>query len=128
MNKEIEIIGFDKGINAAADYTQKVLQELVELSRGVGNEKPIKILSVLVDILPLAIRGIRLEPVDEYQQCSGQDQPDFPCGSDCPCRRKTEKTRPLNCRQRLIDEGQSYPRSSCSVCGSILLKNWKCPY
>lgn len=29
-------------------------------------------------------------------------------------------TRPANCRQRLIDEGKPYGRSTCQSCGSIL--------
>lgn len=37
-------------------------------------------------------------------------------------------SRPSDCRDRLQEEGQPYPRSSCSACGTLLRQDWKCPY
>ena len=36
--------------------------------------------------------------------------------------------RPSNCRERLREEGEPYPRSNCWVCGTLIRPNWQCPW
>ncbi|AMO44242.1 hypothetical protein DSS3P8_184 [Roseobacter phage DSS3P8] len=37
-------------------------------------------------------------------------------------------TRPANCRERLREEGKSYPRSGCGVCGTNLRTGLVCKH
>ena len=36
--------------------------------------------------------------------------------------------RPSNCRELLRESGAPYGRSTCQACGSILRRNWQCPW
>lgn len=41
---------------------------------------------------------------------------------------KLDDDRPLLCRERLQAEGKPFPKSNCTICGTLIRPNWSCPY
>lgn len=75
--------------------------------------------------MPICLKHPRQTcPVPGRRGCSLR--PDGTCPAlNCPAPKPAEDPRPINCTQRLQDDGNPHPKSGCAVCGSRL---GGCPY